>query len=53
MTNPNCTSARRSFKHLTEIQRGRLEEMAKQRHIHKLKWQKNSRSRSINDFTGV
>ena len=29
MTKTNCTTANRSFKHLTDIQRGRLEEMAK------------------------
>lgn len=29
MTITNCTTANRSFKHLTDIQRGRLEEMAK------------------------
>ncbi len=30
MTKSNCNTAKRHFKHLTEIQRGRLEEMAKQ-----------------------
>lgn len=29
MTKSNCTIAKRTFKHLTDIQRGRLEEMAK------------------------
>src|SRR5699024_962978 len=29
MTQSNCTIAKRTFKHLTDIQRGRLEEMAK------------------------
>src|SRR5690625_2541059 len=30
MTQSNCTTAKRTFKHLTDIQRGRLEEMAKE-----------------------
>src|SRR5690625_6150928 len=29
MTQSNCTTAKRTFKHLTDIQRGRLEEMTK------------------------
>jgi len=29
MTKSNCTTTKRTFKHLTDIQRGRLEEMAK------------------------
>jgi len=29
MTKTNCTTTKRTFKHLTDIQRGRLEEMAK------------------------
>lgn len=29
MTETNCTTAKRTFKHLTDIQRGRLEEMAR------------------------
>lgn len=30
MTNTNCTTAKRRFKHLTDIQRGRLEELTRQ-----------------------
>src|SRR5690625_2358904 len=30
MTQSNCTTTKRSFAHLTDTQRGRLEEMAKQ-----------------------
>lgn len=30
MTNTNCTTAKRRFKYLTDIQRGRLEELTRQ-----------------------
>jgi len=30
MTNYNCTTPKRTFKHLQDIQRGRLEEMSKE-----------------------
>src|SRR5690625_5190646 len=33
MTQSNCPTAKRTFKHLTDIQRGRLEEMTKELNI--------------------
>ena len=41
MTKNNCTTEKRTFKQLTDIQRGMLEQMAKAAPINKLKWREN------------